>query len=271
MDDEIERRSKDFLKIVAGEENFDRLQKDGKIEIEHDNGKDKIVYELYSDGRVINKTKNQSYCIVSDRSDYPNYDMVAIKFAWLTHRNEIAEKVANKTSLNVGTANRPGYEEYVHYLSSNGWQREQLTIGQYNTNIVTTRNVGEGTTGAVVNVTCPAGMRMSIMGMRQISRGVDARDAYSLGLYIADNDGKEILDSTQIRIVKMRPSEFVKQLARLYYQDIKMTRDGEANYRFQQGIELNGGDYFQLFAINSPIHICSDDVQFKMEVDLWTR
>lgn len=275
----VEKKSEEFLKTIMGDEKFCKLQKNGKVEIEVDNktrnGTDqagKTVYELYSDGRLINKTKNQSYCIVTDRSDYPVNDLVAIKFAWLVHRNDITEKVANKTNLDAG--NRPiapGYEEYVHYLSSNGWQREQLTIDQYNTHVITTWNLNVGSTGQVVDARCPTGMKMSIMGMRQVPRGADARIAYSLGLYVADDDGEEISDHTKIRITKMRSSEFVIQLARVYYQDIKMTQDGEATYRFHQGIELNGEDYLMLYIIESPKNIRSENVKFKMNADLWIR
>lgn len=299
--EEVEEKSRLFLKTIIGKEKFDILQKDGKIEIEVDNkSNEKIVYELYSDGRVVNKTKNQSYCIVADRSDYPINDMVAIKYAYLVYNNKLAEKVANKTDLYTGVTNRANgrpvpvaysdfihdmeqrgwnrqqhnigtYGEYTDYMSGRGWHRELITIDQNNTNIATTFSVGKDTTGTIVDIRCPAGMKMSIMGTHQVPRGADARVAYSFGLHVIDDDGEEIPDDTKIRITKIKPSEAVVQLARIFYQDIKMTQDGEASYRFIQGIETNGHEHLVVHLINASKDIPSENVRFKMEADLWAR
>lgn len=308
--EDVDKKSKEFLKRIIGDEKFDKLQKDGKIEIEVDNKlkTDKTVYELYSNGRVINKTKNQSYCIVADRSDYPIDDMIAIKYAHLIYNNEIVEKVANKTPLDIyrrsgstpisvtygdfvrdmeqrgwnrqqtnigGTIGNtpggtPGYAEYVDYLLGRGWHRELIALDQNNTNIVTTWNLNKDNTGRVINVRCPAGMKMSMMGTDQIPRGVDPSVAYSLGLYITDENGDEIPGDTKIRITKMRPSEFVIQLARIFYEDVKMS-NGEATYRFKRGIEINGEDHITIYIINSPKDIPAENVKFRMDTDLWAR
>jgi len=305
--EKIEKKSKEFLRKIIGDEKFCEIQKNGKLDIEVGNN----IYELYSDGRLINKTKSQSYCIVADRSDYPVNDMVAIKYAWLVHKNDITEKVANKTNLhtgftlraggvptvgygdfirdmeqrgwsrqqvNIGITNletiaaTPWYGDYVDHLSGRGWHRELLVIDENNTNIVTTSGVSENTTGTIVGVRCPAGMKMSIMGTQQIPRGADTRVAYLFGLYITDDNGEEIPDETKIRITKLKPSEDVIQLARIFYQDIKMIRHGEdfdASYRFRRGIELNGQDYLNVYVINSPKNIPLENIKFKIEADLW--
>jgi len=254
--EKVEKKSKEFLKRIMGSEKFEKLQKDGKIEIEVDNklsidnvGDKKTIYELYSDGRVINKTKHQSYCIVTERSDYPLNDMIAIKYAWLVHENDIAEKVANKTNLRTRVVNRPDgapvpiaygdfvrdmeqrgwnrqqvridgvpwYGDYVDYMMTNSWHREVVTLDQNNTNIVKTCGVRKDATSAVVDVRCPAGMKLSIMGRRQVPSDADVRMAYSLGLYITDENGEEIPGYTKVRIVKDKPSESIIQLVRAFY------------------------------------------------------
>ncbi len=308
--EDAEKKSKEFLKRVIGNEKFDKLKKDGKIEIEVDNElkTDKTIYELYSNGRVVNKTKNQSYCIVADRSDYPIDDMIAIKYAHLVYNNEIAEKVANKTPLdiyrrsgstpisvtygdfvrdmeqrgwnrqqvNIGDTigntpgSTPGYAEYVDYLLGRGWHRELIALDQNNTNIVTTWNLNKDNTGRIISVICPTGMKMSIMGISQVPQGVDPSVAYSLGLYITDENGDEIPDKTKIRITKERSSEFVIQLARIYYEDVKMS-NGEATYRFKRGIEINGEDHIIIYAISSQSNIRAENIRFKMDTDLWAR
>lgn len=296
-EEKVEERSKEFLKKVMGEEKFNRLQKDGKIEIEYGEDKNKTIYELYSNGRVINKTKNQSYCIVADRSDYPTDDMVAIKYAWLVHGNEIAEKVANKsplghvgmggTSVGYGdfvrdmeqrgwirqqhTDGTPSYGDYVDYLLGQGWHRELLTIDQNNTNIATTNNVQKETTGKVIDIRCPVGNKISIMGTRQVPHGADANVAYSLGLCVADESGEEILDDTKIRITKEKPSNDIIQLARIFYADIKMRENADHKYRFKHGIELNGEEHLEIYTINSQSNICAENVKFGIEVDMWAR
>jgi hypothetical protein len=302
--DKVEKKSKEFLKKIMGKEKFDKLQKNGKIEIEVNNkSNEKTVYELYHDGKVVNKTKNQSYCIVTDRSDYPIADMVAIKYAYLVYNNELAEKVANKTNLYTGVTDRangrpvpvaygdfiidmeqrgwdrqqhivsdtPWYGEYVDYLSDRGWHRELMVIDQNNTNIVATFSIGRETTGTIVDIRCPAGMKMSMMGTKQVPRGADVRMAYSFGLYITDDNGEEIPDETKIRITKIKPSEYVVQLARIFYQDVKMTQDGETSYRFIQGIETNGHEHLVVHLINASKDIPSENIRFKMEADLWAR
>ncbi len=304
--EKVEKKSRDFLKMVIGKEKFDILQKDGKIEFNIETKSGTVTYELYSDGRLINKTKNQSYCIVSDRSDYPINDMIAIKYSWLVHKNGIVEKVANKTHLYTGITNRadgvptpvaygdfvhdmeqrgwnrqqhnvtPWYGDYVDYMSGRNWHRELIVLDQNNTNIVTTLGIYKDTTGTIVDVRCPAGMKISIMGTHQVPLGADARVAYSLGLYITDENGEEIPDDTKIRITKIKPSEAVIQLARIFYQDIKMLTNQSAKadrfpYRFIQGIEMNGQEHLVIYIINAQNNIPAENVKFKMEADLWTN
>lgn len=302
--EEVDKKSKEFLRTVMGNEKFEKLQKYGKIEIESSNNKNnsktdkKVIYELYANGRVVNKTKNQHYCLVADRSDYPNDDMVAIKFAWLTHRSDIAEKVANKTNLNTGTrVNRnrtttgyadfisemeqrgwnsqsiaigdsPYYGDYVDYLSGNGWKRELIVINEHSTDLAYTKGVRKDNTGCIIDITCPPGRKMTFMGRRQVPLGVDPNMAYYLGLYIADENDKEIPDNTKIRIAKVKPSEDVVQLARVYYSDVKM-KDGKAVYSFTQGIELNGEVHFMIFVVDSRCNIPDENIKFKIETDIW--
>lgn len=301
--EKVEKKSQDFLKTIVGNENFDKLSKDGKIEIEVNNKKnDKIVYELYADGKVINKTKNQSYCIVTNRSDYPTNDIVAIKYAYLKHSNEIAEKVANKTNLGTGIRDRartttgysdfvhemerrgwnrqtiniegsggsPYYGDYVDYLSEQGWNRELITIDELNLNFANISSVPKYNTGRIIDIICPPGRKMSIMGKSQTPRGADFNSAYSLGLYITDENGVEIADDTKIRITKEATSDYIVQLARVYYSDVKM-QNNDSTYRFMQGIEISGEGHIMVYVVNSPCNIPSENIRFKIETDIWNN
>ena len=299
--EKVEERSELFLKRIMGEEKFDKLRKDGKIEIEVDNkSSGKTIYELRSDGNVINKTKNQRYCIVADRSDYPINDIIAIKYAHLVHNNDLVEKVANRTHLYTGVTDRvdgvqvpvaygdfvrdmeqrgwnrqqvridntPGYADYVDYMLGRGWHRELITIDENNTHISNIQNIHRDTTGCVIDIVCPTGMKMSIMGMQQVPRGADANISYSLGLYIIDENGKEIPDDTNIRIEKERTCEAFVQLARIYYSEIKM-RDRDTNFRFRQGVELNSQEHLMIYIVNSGCNVPAENVKFALEADIW--
>ncbi len=300
----VEEKSRSFLKTIMGDEKFDKLQKDGKIEIEVSNKSDeKTIYELHLDGKLINKTKNQNYCIVADRSDYPTNDMVAIKYAWLTHRSDIAEKVANKTDLltritqrreptthgysdfvremeqrgwsrqtvEIDNSGAPWYGEYVDYLCESSWHRELITIDELNTNIASVDSIRKGNTRCIIDVVCPNNSKMSIMGRHQAPRGSDfGRLAYSLGLHITDENGEEIPDDTKIRIAKYKHLLDVIQLARIYYSDIKID-NGRATFSFLQGIELNSEDHLRVYIVDSQCNIPNENIKFEIETDLWTR
>lgn len=279
-----EEKSKKFLKDIIGQKIYDKLVKDGKIEIESD----KKVYELYLDGRVINKTANQKYCIVPNRPDYPAYDIIAIKYAWLKYGIKTVEKVANKTiirQLSPYIENHPdrtiGYDGFVHYMEENGWSREQIIINETNTNFVTTNSVQNGNTGCVaeIRIRCPSGCQMSIMGTTQVPQGGDIKAAYSLSLMIANKDGKEISGFTKIRIAKIKPCDVI-QLARIFYSDISTSKIiGQEHiyktydelWRRKMGILLYGGEHLDIYVINSETYIPRENIKISMGTDLWIR
>ena len=298
---EVEEKSEIFLKRIIGDDKFNALQKNGKIEIEINiKNNEKTVYELYSDGKLINKTKNQSYCIVADRSDYPTNDMVAIKYAWLTCRNDIAEKAANKTSLNTWTrTNRdnlstgyadfinemeqrgwsrqsivvgssPNYGDFVDHLSVNSWERELIVINEHSAHLVDISSVQSGDSHCIIDIKCPIGTKMTFMGRNQIPADIDINTAYSLGLYITDENGKEIPDNTKIRITKNKTCEEIVQLARIYYSDVKM-ENGKSMYSFNYGIELNSENHLMVHVVNSECNIPDTGIKFELESDIWIR
>ena len=291
---DAEKKSRKFLKDILGDKLFNKFVEDGKIEVESGN----TTYELYDDGRIINKTTNQKYCIVPDRSDYPNYDVIAIKYGWLKYGQRTVERVANRTSLRtslrpfdiVGPAgiqrgdDTVGYDAFVHYMESNGWRREQLTLNENHTNIVSTYGVDIGSTGDVVDIRCPAGMTMTMIGVSQLPSEADGRSAHSLALRIANKDDLEINGDIQIIIQKVKPSDAVITLARGPYSIFSLKRrigNGEHNiwadktdnglYRWRMGIHLLGEELLRIAVINTDVIIPSDRVKVMMDADIWTR
>lgn len=276
---ESELKAKEFLRQVMGDDVFNKFITEGKIEIQSNN----ITYELYDDGRVINKTTRQSYCIVPDRSDYPSYDIIAIKFAWIKYGQKTVDKVANKTSIdNLGRRdNTTGYAAFVDYMESRGWRREQLTIDKLNTNLVTTHSLERETTGTAISIRCPAGHNITVMGMNQVPVGADGTSADTIILRIADENDVEISGDTRIYIDKTRIGARI-MLVRSIYSLFSLTRrinnDGiriyksfEEWYRWRAGIHLMGEDTLRINIINSPIDIDRKNIKIAMDMDYWIR
>lgn len=201
----------------------------------------------------------------------------------------------NLNRMDTGSAGKPDYTEYVAYLESLGWRRSQLTLDEKNVRIVTVASLAIATTGAVIDVRCPAGQKMSIMGVQQIPRGADARTAHALRIRLAGTSDVEINPFTKIRITKEKTTEDVVQLARVFYSDVSMIKQNVAAvagigvghlmkddaiwYRFKQGIELNGEEHLFIYVVsetptggpNLPdVAIEATHVKFALDVDMWT-
>jgi hypothetical protein len=151
-------------------------------------------------------------------------------------------------SLQVPLAEKPDYTAYCDYLESHGWTREQITLDELNTNLVTLFGLAAGGTGTVIDIRAPAGQKISIMGTQQIPRGADARSAHALRIRFADTADTEVPIFSKVRITKEKTSEAIVQLARIFYADVNLTKTTGTSfatqktdlewYRFKQGVEL---------------------------------
>ena len=189
---------------------------------------------------------------------------------------------------------KPDYTSYVNYLEARGWSREQLSLDEINTNLVTINGVtANATSTAIVDILTPSGQKISIMGVQQIPRGADARTGHSLRVRFSDSSDNEIHPDTKIRITKEKPSEAVVQLGRVFYADISLTKTPgtpvavtvtrkthEEWYRFVQGIELNGNEHFRIYPLNTkgtiaaastPAALPTTSTLFSLDMDLWTQ
>jgi len=182
-------------------------------------------------------------------------------------------------------AEKPDYTAYCDYLESRGWRREQITLDELNTNLVTLFGLAATNTGTVIDVRAPAGQKISIMGTQQIPRGADARSAHALRIRLADTTDAEINVYTKIRVTKEKTSEAIVQLARVFYADVNLTKQPAGAvtglgavqktdlewYRFKQGVELNGEQHLKIIAVAPNIAISSSYIKFALDLDLWTR
>lgn len=286
-------KSRTFLRYVMGQELYDKFVKHGKIDIESGGN----TYELYESGRVINRTTNQSYCIIPDRSDYPDYDVIAIKYCWLKYGIKTVERVANRVRLSTFDRQVPGYQQqiqrqgrdigyagFVDMMEQQGWKRDQISIDENNTNIVTTHDVNTGSTQNVIDIRCPSGRSMTVMGIEQVPNYMGLAAAHRIILDIRDADRVEIPAYTKIRIEKIKPSEEVVQLVRDFYSifspnrvivtdigTIRVSKTDNELFRWRRGIMLNGNEHMRIHVINSEVRILSDNVRFTIDMDFWTR
>lgn len=178
---------------------------------------------------------------------------------------------------------KPDYSGYVDYLEARGWTREQMTLDELNTNLVTLFGLAAGATGTVIDIRSPAGQKISMMGAQQTPRGADARTSHSLRIRLADTADTEIPIFTKVRIIKEKTSEAVTQLARVFYADVNLTKQVGVSvtqktdlewYRWKQGIELNGEQHLKIIIINTEataVPIDPAHVKFAVDLDLWTR
>jgi hypothetical protein len=195
---------------------------------------------------------------------------------------------------------KPKYDEYVAYLESKGWRREQLTLDELNTNIVTLREVAANASTWAIDIRAPAGQKITIMGTQQVPAGADARTAHAFRIRFADSSENELAFNTKIKITKEKSSEATVPLARIFYADINLTKQpgnqgGVAAgsspvtyktdlewFRFKQGVELNGEQKLRVYIINTlgtvaaaqvaaPQNIPTTNMRFALDCDLWTR
>lgn len=181
---------------------------------------------------------------------------------------------------------KPDYSSYVDYLEVRGWRREQLTLDELNTNLVTLFNLAAGATGVVIDIRSPAGQKITIMGNQQVPRGADSRSAHSLRIKLPNTIDTEIPAMTKLRMTKEKTSEAIVQLARIFYADVNLTKQlatattgatqktDDEWYRFKQGVELNGEQHLRIYAINTEIGnfaIAAANIKFALDMDLWTR
>lgn len=280
-DIQAEKKAKIFLRDVMGRKNYNKFIEEGKIEIKSEGR----IYELAIDGTVINKTDNQKYCIIlapgtSDRDDIPLFDLIAIKYSWLKHGTNIVEQTARKTYLDtsepIGKRERTTYHDFVHYMENHGWRRKQLTIDEYNENIVSIHNVNIGEIGHIIEVKAPAENDITIMGTRQISRY--HRFAHRFAIRLADTQNVEIASDTTIEIIKERLTEERIYIDRLCYGHINPTRNNlytaiqrrnSGYYTFRNGILLHPNESIKVNVIYPDRDI--KNVMFQLDLDFWIR
>ncbi len=199
------------------------------------------------------------------------------------------------------------YSEFVHEMEVDGWHREQIAVDNTNASLALTFDLAAGGTDRVIEITCPPGRVMSVMGTQQVPAGADRGTAHGFWMRLASLE-VEIHEMTHINIQKVTPSTAVVPLIKDIYQSMSICKQhnvysasmmagigaGAAGagvaggvavnnlykgdqeiHRFRKGIVLYGQERLQIQAVNTVARptntITGTRVQFSIDMDLWTK
>lgn len=182
------------------------------------------------------------------------------------------------------------YSEFVNEMEQDGWEREQIAVDNTNTNLAQTFAVTPGNTGTVIEVTCPPGRVMSMMGAQQVPAGADRGTAHALWMRLT-SVGTEINELTHVNIQKVTPSTAVVPLIKDIYQSMSnvaqrvagavgvgsgnLYKSDDQIHRFRKGIVLYGQERLQIQVVNTvaiPVNtVTAANTQFSLDLDLWTK
>jgi hypothetical protein len=187
------------------------------------------------------------------------------------------------------------YTEYIKYLTSLGYNREQLNIDE-SSEIVSIKSLAKGTTGNIIDIRCPSRYKIIIAGRNQLPEEAHPPDLFSakakslnqlelistdhkLAIRFADRENVEIYPDTRIRILKEKVSNAITVVGTMFYKDLTATqylktppndtKPYENFYRFNENIEINGEEHLKIDVVNPDIGIDAKNVKLSLDMDLW--
>lgn len=170
------------------------------------------------------------------------------------------------------------YLKYVDHLEKHEWSRENITVTELLSSIVTVSKLKARNDGMVLDIKCPAGLIISIPGTTGLPDGYDIEKIRPLEIKFANSEGREIDPDTHIKIFKHKLLKKDVKIGEVLYRDISMVdysdspnlfKDYTDLYRFRNGIEIKGEDSLRLYIVNPDVDV--NMVKFCLGIDLWTR
>ncbi len=184
-----------------------------------------------------------------------------------------------KHNLSIQDPFIKNYFEYIKYQEDNNWIRERITLHEYLSQMMITVNkLKAHNDGVVIDITCPPGRIISIMGIKDIPKGYTIENIRPFELKLANTNGEEIDPDTHIKIIKKKILRKDIEIYDVQYKDISMINYSPSPnmfkaytelYRFEQGIQLKGEDHLKLHVIDPSIDI--NIIKFNLGVDLWSQ
>lgn len=169
------------------------------------------------------------------------------------------------------------YPKYIEFREQNEFTRENIKIHEYLSALVTTNSLNACNEGIVIDIVCPAGRIISIIGKDSLPIGYK-ESPHPFELKLASSDGIELDPDTDIRIFKYTVFKKRTEICNMKYRDVSMLNYSDTPnlfkmysdlYRFDQGIELKGEDHLRISVIGPNIDI--NIRKFNLGADLWTQ
>lgn len=256
------KKSREFLKYILGKKQYDEFFKYGKIEIESEDN----IYDLYLDGRIINKTTCQKYCVVPEISNFylfPDFDILAIKYAWLKYANDVVDEVARKTFLTY-----PSYNEFVVRMEDMGWVEEELILNEKSKNFI---SIKKSNPFGMIELKCPYGYVITMKGYPFIHEFCNR-----LKLKLTGKNGKEIKRKTKVIFTHFSAANNTSRTINHCFYDLvsPTTRSGkklinkkyEEIFRWSRSIYLFGGDILKISIFP---YVDIKNLKLEMDINLW--
>ena len=135
------------------------------------------------------------------------------------------ENVDKKSNLLVDKIFIKNYTEYIKYLEDHKWIRERITLHEYLSSIATINNLNANNDGVVVDIICPPGRIISIMGIKDANcpDGYKIENIRPFELKLANSNGEEIDPDTHIKIIKKKILGKDVEIYDVQYKDVSMT------------------------------------------------
>lgn len=181
----------------------------------------------------------------------------------------------NKEEIKVNMSDMD-YPNYLRYIQSKGYSREQINIDETYYDIVTRTSLAKGAAGTVIDVRCPSRYKMIIIGKSQIPEEVDF-EPHSIVIRLANSDNVEIAPDARIRIVKEKVSQAITLVDTMFYKDINPTEylktppdktRTDKRYIFDKGIVIGGDEHLRIEVIYPDMGIDCENVKLSLDVDL---
>lgn len=190
-----------------------------------------------------------------------------------TQPDKIARRVAWQREIQMNKTDTQKcyfYDEYIKQMSScKGYIRNEICLDEKNKRIVTLSSLYKGCTGAVIDIRCPSGYKISVMGSHNVPRGVNTNVAHTFQLRLSDSTDNIINQFTKIRITREKITGVVTSLSKIYYSDISSKTEESKLYRFAQTFELRNEDHLIVYAMNPDIDIDANNTKFAFNMDMW--
>lgn len=161
----------------------------------------------------------------------------------------------NKTKTEIYNNKRTNYviiDETMEFVT-----RKSLTIGDKN---------------SIIDIKCPCGYKIIIIGKRDLISKNNITDAHVFTARIADKNNIEISPNTKISIKLEKPTGEMILFATMNYEDInrknnKIKPDDNV-FRFEVGTTLNEGEYLKVYVSNPNIDIDCNNIKFILESNM---